>query len=425
MIWVLIGAAVVSGFLREWVDALAIIAIVILNAILGFVQEYRAEKSLAALKKLSSPTSKVIRDGDYRVVPSSEIVPGDLVELEAGDNVPADSRVVWHTSNFSVQEASLTGESTPVLKTAAALDERDVPLADRANMVYMGTSVASGKARALVTGTGMKTELGKIAGMIQEIEHETTPLQKKLEQFGKWIVYLCFVLVGLVFLLEWLRGGKVIDMFLTAVSLAVAAIPEGLPGRRHHRPGPGRPADGQAPRPDPEAAVRGDAGLRHGHLLGQDRDPDPERDDGPGRLRRRPAVQGDRDRLRARGRVPRRRTRPVDPSGLPGPAAGRSSAASCATAPSSSGRTTAPTGSSATRPRGPSSRPPAKAGISGRRSRRRAIPLVEEIPFDSERKKMTIIRQDGGRFAAFVKGAPDILLGDCTDDRRGRRDRGP
>ncbi|HEX2694412.1 MAG TPA: HAD-IC family P-type ATPase, partial [Acidobacteriota bacterium] len=125
MIWVLIGAALVSGFLGEWVDAVAIIAIVILNAIMGFVQEYRAEKSLAALKKLSSSSSKVIRDGDYRVVPSGDIVPGDLVELEAGDNVPADGRVVWHTSNFSVQEASLTGESTPVLKTAVPLDERE------------------------------------------------------------------------------------------------------------------------------------------------------------------------------------------------------------------------------------------------------------------------------------------------------------
>ena len=229
MIWVLMGAALVSGFLGEWVDAVAIIAIVILNAIMGFVQEYRAEKSLAALKRLSSPSSKVIRDGDYRVVPSSAIVPGDLVELEAGDNVPADGRIVWHTANFSVQEASLTGESTPVLKTAVALDERDVPLADRANTVYMGTSVASGKARALVTGTGMSTELGKIAEMIQGIAHETTPLQKKLEQFGKLIVYLCFILVGLVFLLEWLRGGKLVDVFLTAVSLAVAAIPEGLP----------------------------------------------------------------------------------------------------------------------------------------------------------------------------------------------------
>ena len=229
IIWILIGAALVSGFLKEWVDALAIIAIVVLNAILGFIQEYRAEKSLSALKKLSSPSTKVIRGNLRSIIPSGELVPGDLIELEAGDHVPADCRLSWLTSNFSVQEASLTGESTPVLKTTIALEGKDVPLADRANMVYMGTSVASGKARAIVVETGMRTELGKIAGMIQEIKRETTPLQRKLEEFGKWIVYLCFVLVGLVFLLEWLRGGKIIDVFLTAVSLAVAAIPEGLP----------------------------------------------------------------------------------------------------------------------------------------------------------------------------------------------------
>ncbi|MDD2680067.1 MAG: calcium-transporting P-type ATPase, PMR1-type [Candidatus Omnitrophica bacterium] len=229
IIWILIGAALVSGFLQEWVDALAIIAIVILNAIMGFIQEYRAEKSLAALKKLSSPSSKVIRDSQHSVISSLELVPGDLIELEAGDSIPADSRLVWSTSNFTVQEASLTGESTPVVKTIRALGEKEIPLADRANMVYLGTSVASGKARALVVATGMQTELGKIAGMVQGIRHETTPLQKKLEAFGKWIVYLCFVLVGLVFLLEWLRGGRIVDVFLTAVSLAVAAIPEGLP----------------------------------------------------------------------------------------------------------------------------------------------------------------------------------------------------
>ena len=229
IIWVLIGAALVSGFLKEWVDALAIIAIVIVNAILGFIQEYRAEKSLAALKKLSSPSSKVIRDGERGIISSLELVPGDLIEIEAGDSIPADSRLAWISSNFTVLEASLTGESTPVAKTIHPLSEKEVPLADRANMVYLGTSVASGKARALVVDTGMRTELGNIAGMVQEIRSESTPLQKKLEQFGKWIVVLCFILVGLVFILEWLRGGKIIDVFLTAVSLAVAAIPEGLP----------------------------------------------------------------------------------------------------------------------------------------------------------------------------------------------------
>jgi Ca2+-transporting ATPase len=229
IIWVLIGAALVSGFLKEWVDALAIIAIVILNSILGFIQEYRAEKSLLALRKLASPSSRVIRGGSREVIPSGELVPGDLIELEAGDHIPGDSRVVWHTANFAVQEASLTGESTPVMKTYLGLDERETPLAERANMVYTGTATVAGKARAVVVETGMKTELGKIAGMIQAIEHETTPLQRRLEQFGKWIVYLCFVLVAIVFGMGLLRGGKILDMFLTSVSLAVAAIPEGLP----------------------------------------------------------------------------------------------------------------------------------------------------------------------------------------------------
>jgi Ca2+-transporting ATPase len=229
IIWVLIGAALVSGFLKEWVDALAILAIILLNAVLGLVQEYRAEKSLAALKKLSAPSSKVIRDGSTRILPSRELVPGDLIEVEAGDHIPADSRVSWHTSNLAVQEASLTGESTPVNKTDIVLEEKDIPLAERANILYLGTAVVSGKARAFVVETGMQTELGRIAGLIQDIKKETTPLQKKLEQFGKLIIYLCFVLVAVVFGLGIIRGGGLLDMFMTSVSLAVAAIPEGLP----------------------------------------------------------------------------------------------------------------------------------------------------------------------------------------------------
>src|SRR3989338_5728623 len=229
IIWILLGAAVISGFLKEWVDALAIVGIVIVNACLGFIQEYRAEKSLAALKRLSSPSARVVRGGQRGVIPSAELVPGDLIELEAGDHVPADARVIYVSPNFSTQEASLTGESTPVIKTIMALEEKEIPLAERANLLYLGTSIASGKARALVTGTGMRTELGKIAGLIQSIGHEATPLQKKLEEFGRWIVYLCGALVLMVFGLEMLRGGEILDVFLTAVSLAVAAIPEGLP----------------------------------------------------------------------------------------------------------------------------------------------------------------------------------------------------
>ena len=165
-------------------------------------------------------------------IASAELVPGDVIELEAGDHIPADSRVVWHTPNLAVQEASLTGESTPVAKTSGALDEhRDVPLAERANIVYLGTSVVSGKARAIVVETGMQTELGRIAGMIQSIGRETTPLQtasREIRQVSS--SYLCFALVLIVFGLGAPPGRQTfIEMFLTAVSLAVAAIPEGLP----------------------------------------------------------------------------------------------------------------------------------------------------------------------------------------------------
>jgi len=229
LIWVLIGAAIISGLMGEWIDALAIVAIVILNAILGFVQEYQAEKALLALKKMAAPMCRVIRNGQLVQIPARQVVPGDILELEAGDNISADARIISHTPNFSVLEASLTGESTPVYKTGVELEEEDIPLADRANLVYAGTSVSAGKAMAIVVQTGMSTELGKIARMIQEISMETTPLQRKLEQFGRLLVYLCFGLVAVVFLLEWLRGGKLVEVFLTAVSLAVAAIPEGLP----------------------------------------------------------------------------------------------------------------------------------------------------------------------------------------------------
>jgi len=233
IVWVLIGAALVSGFLQEWVDAGAIIGIVILNAVLGFAQEYRAEKALAALRRMANPNSRVVRDGQPGLVPSAELVPGDLIELEAGDHIPADARVIQHTPNFAVQEASLTGESAPVAKHAEAIASADLPLAERANLLFMGTAVVSGKARAFVTATGMQTELGRIAGLIQSIESEPTPLQQKLAVFGALLVKLCAGLVALVFVLQWWRAGWQLQdlsgIFLTAVSLAVAAIPEGLP----------------------------------------------------------------------------------------------------------------------------------------------------------------------------------------------------
>lgn len=410
IVWILIAAALVSGFLKEWVDAFAIIVIVILNAILGFVQEYRAEKSLDALKKLSSPTSKVIRDGQHSVISSHELVPGDLIALEAGDNVPADSRMVWRTANFSAQEASLTGESMPVAKTNVFLEEKEIPLAERANMVYMGTSVAAGKARALVCETGMQTELGKIAGMIQDVQEETTPLQKKLEEFGRWIVYLCFVLVGLVFLLEWLRGGKLMEVFLIAVSLAVAAIPEGLPAvvTIALALGVQRMVKRNALiRKLPSVETLGCATVicsdKTGTLTKNEMTVQ--------------VVSADNALFKVTGvgYEPRgeflfneKAVNAADYSGL-------HKALQCAVLCNGAqlqknnggykivGDPTEGALLSAA----------AKAGL-WKDKLEEEFPFVEEIPFDSERKKMTIVRKDKGKLAAFVKGAPDILLGDCT-----------
>jgi len=228
IVWVLIAAAIVSGVLEEWIDALAIIVIVIINAVIGFIQEYRAEKSLAALQKMASPFSRVIRGGEIHSIPSRDIVPGDVVLLEAGDYVPADGRLCT-SFGFMTQEASLTGESTPVDKSAETLTTPSLPIGDRKNMVFMGTSVTNGKGTCVIVTTGMHTELGKIAGLIQEAGKEETPLQRKLELFGKKLVYLCLGIVTIVFLLELWRKDPLLDAFLISVSLAVAAIPEGLP----------------------------------------------------------------------------------------------------------------------------------------------------------------------------------------------------
>ena len=231
IVWVLIGAAVISGLLEDWLDAAAILAIVFLNGLLGFVQEFRAERSLAALRKMSVATARVIRSGVLRSIPARELVPGDLILLEAGDRIPADARVIYAT-NFQTQEASLTGESTPVQKDAGVIAGTDVPLAERTNMAFMGTVAVSGKARALVVATAVRTELGRIAAMIQkaaEAERAETPLQRRLEQFGYTLLWLALAVVAVVFALGYLRGEPLVVMFMTSVSLAVAAVPEGLP----------------------------------------------------------------------------------------------------------------------------------------------------------------------------------------------------
>ena len=199
LIIILIGASVVSAFIGEVTDALVIIAIVIINAILGVVQESKAEKALEALQKMAAPCSKVIRDGDMVVVPSRELVAGDVVILEAGDYIPADVRIL-ESINLKVEEAALTGESVPVDKEALTI-EKDVPLGERHNMGFMSTVATYGRGKAIVVQTGMFTEIGKIAEMIQSFGEQDTPLQKKLEEFGKVLGILCLVVCALVFVL--------------------------------------------------------------------------------------------------------------------------------------------------------------------------------------------------------------------------------
>lgn len=228
MIIVLLGATVVSALLGEVADAVTITAIVLLNAVLGFIQEYRAERSLEALQELSSPRARVRRDGTLQEVEAAVLVPGDIIELEAGDRVPADARLL-ELSFLQADEAVLTGESLPVNKRLSVGPPGKVNPGDCRNMVYMGTNITGGRGIACVVTTGMRTEIGRIAGMMQRIEKEATPLQIRLEQLGRWLVLACLLVCAAVSATGIVRGEPVYIMFMAGVSLAVAAIPEGLP----------------------------------------------------------------------------------------------------------------------------------------------------------------------------------------------------
>ena len=227
IVLLLIGAAVISIALGDYLEGAAILAIVLLNAVLGVVQEQRAEQALAALRKLSAPEALIIRDGHRQSVPARQLVPGDVVLLEAGNYVPADLRLI-ETVNLRIEEAALTGESHAAEKDARAVLSEDIPLGDQRNTAFMGTLVSYGRGRGVVVSTGMLTQIGLIATMIQSFAEEPTPLQRKLDQLGKILGTAALVVCGAVFLVGWLRGYPPLDMFLTAVSLAVAAVPEGL-----------------------------------------------------------------------------------------------------------------------------------------------------------------------------------------------------
>ncbi len=228
LVLVLVAAALISVFLGDYQDAVAIAAIVLLNALLGFRQEYRAERSMEALRRLAVPVVRVRRDGRVQLIPSPQLVPGDIVLLEAGNMVPADCRLI-ESANLRCQEASLTGESQAVSKEPDAAVAPDTPLGDRRNMAFMGTLVSRGRAEAVVTETGMRTQLGQVASMLDTTQRDRTPLQQRLDHLGRVLALAALGLVLVVLTLGWMRGEEPRILFLTAVSLAVAVIPEGLP----------------------------------------------------------------------------------------------------------------------------------------------------------------------------------------------------
>ncbi|MCR4429086.1 MAG: calcium-translocating P-type ATPase, SERCA-type [Caldiserica bacterium] len=227
LIFILLAAILVSGILGEYIDAIVISAIVLMNAILGLIQEERAEKALQALKKMAVPKAQVIREGKIKEIDSTEVVPGDVIVLSAGNRVPADARVI-SSFNLMTDEAPLTGESVPVEKSVGVLEE-ETSLGEQRNMVFSGTTVTYGRGEAVVVSTGMSTEIGKIATLLEETEKEATPLQRNLDQVGKVLALMVLGICLVVFLVGILRGAPILFMLLLSISLAVAAIPEGLP----------------------------------------------------------------------------------------------------------------------------------------------------------------------------------------------------
>lgn len=414
IVWILVAAALVSGILGEWADCIAILAIVVVNGLIGFYQEYGAERSLAALRRMTAPRARVRRDGHSRSIPAAEVVPGDVLELEAGDLVPADARVL-EAAALKTVEAALTGESEAVDKQAACLEREDVPLGDRRNMVFLGTSVATGKGLALAVETGMGTEIGRIADLLAGAGGEDkTPLQQRLQSFGRILVWASLGIVGLIFALGLVRGIPALELFLTSVSLAVAAVPEGLPAVVTIALAVG--VQRMAARRALVRKLHAVETLGSANVICTDK---------TGTLTvgemtvralwtARTTYEVTGEGYGPEGTI--RTEEVVLPPGHEGPLRELLTAfVGC-------------NGASLERQDGawkvigdPTEGALLTAGVKlglGSADIERELPRVAEIPFDSDRKRMTVVRgrPDGGRLA-LTKGAPDVLLGLCTHVR--------
>lgn len=421
MVLVLLAATIVSGLLGEVADAITIMAILIVNAILGFIQEYRAEKSIDSLKSLTAPEARVLRDGVEVKIPAAELVPGDIILLEAGDRIPADIRWI-QAVNIEVEESALTGESHPVAKSVLALTDELTPMADRVNMGYMGTIVVNGRGAGVVVATGMDTEMGIIAGMIQSVEDEETPLQKRLAQLGKYLVFISLAVCALVVATGVWRGEGFYKMFLAGVSLAVAAIPEGLPAivtvalaigvqRMVKRKAIVRklPAvetlgcatvicsDKTGTLTQNEMTVRQIySDRRMISVTGQGYDPKGEFHGGDPMTSKDPLNEALKVAALCNNSVLTRKG--IQVAGL-----FRSSSKE------------SPWGIDGDPTEGALLVAAAKAGI-WRETLERKEERVGEIPFDSDRKRMSVIYKDKNGKKAYVKGAPDVILRLCKSE---------
>ncbi len=389
MILVLIAAAVIAGFVGEPQDTIAIVVIVLINGVIGFVQEFRAERAMAALKRMASPKARVIRDGRPRVIDAIALVPGDIVELEAGNIVPADLRLI-ELAALKVNESALTGESQPLEKRVEPLGQADLPLGDRFNLAYKGTIATLGRARGLVVATGMRTELGKIASLLSA-EAGKTPLQKRLGKLGEKLALAVLAICAIIFIAGSIRGEPPLAMLLTAISLAVAAIPEALP-----------------------AVVTISLALGAARMVRQN-----------AIIRRLPAVEtlgsvtyicSDKtgtltlnrmrvERLQADGQ-----TRADLPSNTQTPwrELGLAMALCNDAAMGAEGK---PVGD----PTETALLSAASAAGLSKRALTQVLPRIAEIPFDSKRACMSTLHADDGQVLVLVKGAPEALLPQCVD----------